>query len=157
MLQSSVFLIDWKWKCCLGNSLYLDFLGGGKMLVQVGYGKERLLSYQPPTTNPVFPKRKFHNSHYCNNLCNLCYYCCSKIYLFMTVELSYNQHNNTVSLISQVLIGPYLIHSVHPRPPHPPSSLSGGTCQGLNFSRRFLGKSGWPFLGRETGSFCVKK
>ena len=89
------------------------------MLVQVGYGKERLFSYQPPTTNPVFFKNKFHNNHYCNNLCNLCYFCCSKIYFFITVELPYSQHNNTISFISQVLIGPYLINSVHHPPPCP--------------------------------------
>ena len=114
MLSSVVFLIDRKLKCCLGNSLYLDLLGRGKMLVQVVYGKGRLFSYQPSTTNPVFPKNNFHNSHYCNNLSNLCYFCCSKMCFFMTVELPYNQHNNTISLISQVLIGPYLTYSVHP-------------------------------------------
>ena len=59
----------------------------------------------------------------------------------MTVELSYNQRNNTISLISQVLIGPYLIHSVHHPPPFPPV-LSAGTCQGLIFLRGLLGKKG---------------
>ena len=38
------------------------------------------------------------------------------MYFFMTVEIPYSQHNNLISLISQVLIGPYLIYSVHPLP-----------------------------------------
>ena len=136
MLRSVVFLIDRKLKCCLGNSLYLDLLGRGKMLVQVVYGKGRLFSYQPSTTNPVFPKNNFHNSHYCNNLSNLCYFCCSKMCFFMTVELPYNQHNNTISLISQVLIGPYLTWPILAPPP------SAGTWQSLNFFRGLLGKRG---------------
>ena len=51
-----------------------------------------------------------------NKLCNLCYFCCSKMYFFMTVELSQSQYNNLISFISQILIGLYLIHSVHPSP-----------------------------------------
>ena len=35
-----------------------------------------------------------------------------RIFLWLTI------HNNTISLVSQVLIGPYLIHSVHPPSRH---------------------------------------
>ena len=117
------------------------------MSVQIGYGKERLFSYQLHTTNPVFPKNKFHNSTYCNNLCNLCYFCSSKMYFLMTVELPCNQLNNTISLISQVLIGPYLIHSVHPPPPPPPPPCTFcWDLAGSQFLEGVAGKEGVTFF-----------
>ena len=51
-----------------------------------------------------------------------------KVFFFMTVVLPYNQHNNMTSLIFQVVIDPYLIHSVHP----PSPALLAGTWQGIN-------------------------
>ena len=63
-----------------------------------------------------------------------------KCIFFMTVELSYNRHNNTISLISEVLIGhTWFIVCTSP--------LSAGNCQGLNFPWRLLEKRGWLFSG----------
>ena len=69
----------------------------------------------------------------------------------MTVELPYNQHNNMTSLISQVVIDPYLIHSVHP----PSPALSAGTWQGLNFLGGCSERGGDLFQGG--GQFLHKK
>ena len=61
------------------------------------------------------------NNEFLNNLCNLCYFSCSKTYFFLIVEffcdkyrLPCSQQNILISLISQALIGLYLIDTMHP-------------------------------------------
>ena len=61
------------------------------------------------------------NNKFLNNLCNLCYFCCSKTCFFLIVEffcdkyrLPCSQQNILISLISQALIGLYLIDTMRP-------------------------------------------
>ena len=73
--------------------------------------QKRMFSYQPPITNTVFSSNKFPNSL---NLLPVFFiileFFCQKY------RLPYSQCNILISLTSQVLIGPYLIHSVHAPP-----------------------------------------
>ena len=66
-----------------------------------------------------------------------------KVFFFMAVVLPYNQHNNMTSLIFQVVIDPYLIHSVHP--PFP--ALLAGTWQGINVLEGCSERGGDLFQG----------
>ena len=89
--------------------------------------QKRMFSYQPPITNTVFSSNKFPNSL---NLLPVFFiileFFCQKY------RLPYSQCNILISLTSQVLIGPYLIHSVHA----PPSfQLEGRLIQGVTFFR----------------------
>ena len=63
--RASVFTLSnqLKTKMLFKEFVIFRSFGQGKMWVQVGYDKKRLVSYQPPTANPVFPKNKFRNSH----------------------------------------------------------------------------------------------
>ena len=74
---------------------------------------------------------------------------------FMTVKLPYNQHNNTISIISQVLVDTYLIHSVHttPNPTYTHTHTHTHTHTrifywGLSESQLFVG-----FAGKEGAVF----
>ena len=146
MLGFSVFLIDWKLKCCSGNSLYLGFWVGVKCRSKLGVTKKNCFHTSRLLSTQIFSRTNFVTA--IKNLCNLCYFCCSKMYFFMTVELPYSQHNNLMSFISQVLIDS-LCASL-PLPPLPagvpstyapsaeglilPSNFQkDGTWQGLNF------------------------
>ena len=78
----------------------------------------------------------------------------------MTAELPHRQHNNLISLISQVLISPYLIYSVHPPPTFcrgvcpPTESSERGDLRESQFSERVAGKESVTFFGG--GSFYIK-
>ena len=65
------------------------------------------------------------NNKFRNNLSNLCYFCYSKKPFIIIIEffcqkyrLPYSHPNILISLISQALISPYLIHSVNPPSTH---------------------------------------